>query len=89
MSQETVFQILKNLPEGCHVHRLDRFINGRVSLTKFKTVKMTIEIGIAELGSPHDDIHAVLSPFDNKLIPVLMFVEPSVYLANKAKGEVK
>ena len=87
MSLESVVEILDNLPKGCYPHQLINFVNGNVTLTRNKKVKLTIEIDIESLGSPHDDVHAVLSPFDNKLVPVLMFVEPAVYAAEVASGE--
>lgn len=65
----------KTLPKGLYPWPLRRFVNGKVSLTRRGTVKVPMEFEIAPLGSPYDDIRAVLDPEDNKLVPVLVFVD--------------
>lgn len=85
MSKETVMEVIEALPPGCYVHNLTNFINGSIATTKRKTVKLSIEIGIDQLGSPFDDLRAVASPLENKLVPLLLFVEPEVFL--KSKGD--
>ena len=74
---------LRKLPKGMHAHSLSSFVNGSASVTKRGTVKLSIEIGIEQLESPYTDVRAVLSPEDNVLVPVLVFVEPSVVLAGE------
>lgn len=75
---EQFLKAIKRLPVGFYAHPLRDFINGKASVTRRGTVKATIEIPIDQLGSPYDDLRAVLHPEDNKLIPVLLFVEPDV-----------
>lgn len=86
MSAEKVMDAVKRLPAGFHVHSLHNFVNGQVSTTKRGTVKLTIEIGIAQLGSPFDDLRAVMAPSRNQLVPLLLFVEPDVVLAALPAG---
>ncbi|MFC4275525.1 hypothetical protein [Achromobacter aloeverae] len=71
---------VKRLPVGFHPHLLVNFINGNVSTTRKGTVKLTIEIPIEPLGSPFTDLRAVTDPQENKLVPLLIFVEPDVVL---------
>lgn len=68
------------LPDGFYPHRLTSFINGEVALTKKKTIKLTIEINLDAMGSPYNDIRAITRPDDNQLVPLLVFVEPTVAL---------
>jgi hypothetical protein len=67
--------LLAAMPKGLYAHPIGNFINGTISTTKRGTVKIPLEIAIAQLGSPFDDLRAVLSPSDNKLIPLLLFVD--------------
>lgn len=74
---------IKRLPKGFYPHMLHKFVNGKVSLTRKNSVKLIIEIPLKDLGSPFNDLHAVLSPAANDLVPVLVFVEPAVVLTAK------
>lgn len=75
MSKERLIKAMERLPKGFHAHSIRRFVNGNVRTTNKGTVNVPIEIPIGPLGSPFDDLRAVLSPEDNKLIPVLVFID--------------
>lgn len=84
---EQFLKALNRLPDGFFAHPLRDFINGDVRVTRRGTVRATIEIPIDQLGSPYGDLRAVLNPEDNKLVPVLVFVEPEV-AAQQQEGKV-
>jgi hypothetical protein len=75
---EALINAIRALPDGFYVHPLSSFINGNVSTTKRGTVRVPIEIGIEQLGSPYADLRAVLNPENNKLIPLLLFIDPEI-----------
>ena len=75
---EALTKAIRALPDGFYVHPLSNFINGNVSTTKRGTVKVPIELGIEQLGSPYTDLRAVLNPEGNQLIPLLLFVDPEI-----------
>lgn len=86
MTIESVNTIVRDLPENVHVHPLTRFANGDVKLIgKGARVRITLEFSIEQLGSPFSDIRALLNPWDNKMVPLIMFVEPNV--ARAAGGD--
>lgn len=72
---------LSRRPMGFYIHPLAKFINGIVSSTRNKTIKFPIEIDREQLGSPFDDIRAVTNPQNNKLVPLLLIVEPDAVIA--------
>lgn len=75
---EALIEAIRALPDGFYAHPLSSFINGNVSTTKRGTVKIPIELGIEQLGSPYTDLRAVLNPEGNKLIPLMLFVDPEI-----------
>lgn len=84
-NNQALIDAVKRLPDGFYVHPLSSFINGVVSTTKRGTIKVPIELGIEQLGSPYVDLRAVMNPENNKLVPLLLFVDPEI--ASKATKE--
>lgn len=75
---EALIKAIRSLPDGFYVHPISSFVNGNVRTTKHKTVVVPVEIRIEQLGSPYEDLRAVLNPENNKLIPMLLFVDPDI-----------
>lgn len=73
-----IFKLAAKLNEEqkVYLHDLNHFINGVVSVTKRKTVKLTIEIPIDQLGGI-DDVRCVMAPHShrNKMVPMLCFID--------------
>ncbi len=80
-TQTKLQQALALLPDGFYVHNLTKFVNGTVKTTRKGAAHVPIEIGIEQLGSPFSDFRAVLNPADNKLVPLLLIIEPEVVFA--------
>ncbi|MFY3647759.1 hypothetical protein ACOTET_26695 [Achromobacter xylosoxidans] len=75
---EALIKAIRSLPDGFYVHPISSFVNGTVRTTKQKTIVVPVEISIEQLGSPYEDLRAVLNPENNKLIPLLLFVDPDI-----------
>lgn len=81
---DTFSEILSKLPPGCYPHAIAKFVDGTIRTTRDGCVVVPIKIGIEALGSPFNDLRAVLEPGGNDLIPVLVFIEPKAYEAARA-----
>lgn len=84
MSQETIDKIKKlseSLPAGCYLHSLQKFATGYNSPQAGKnkgTVSVTLRLGLEQIGASTQDLRALSEPYGNKLVPMLLFVEPEV-----------
>lgn len=81
---DTFSEILSKLPPGCYPHAIAKFVDGTVRTTRDGCVVVPIKIGIEALGSPFNDLRAVLEPSGNALIPILVFVDPKAFEDAKA-----
>ena len=84
MSAEKLSAVLKALPKGCYAHPLAAFINGELSITRRKTIKVPVEIPVSPLESPFKDVRAVMSPLNNKLVPMLIFIDPNEFSSSQS-----
>jgi len=85
MSHEQFLKVVDLLPgedRGVYFHNIRRFVNGKVT-TRKRTVKMTIELSLDELGArPDADLRDVFLPHaaGNTLVPMIVFVDPKMFL---------
>lgn len=91
MSKEDLFaaaDAVMDIP-GVYLHSLSKFTDGTVSINKKGIIKTPIALDIAALESPCDDIRAAHAPhcYENKLVPMLCFIEPEVFIASRRIGE--
>ena len=99
MSKEQFLQAVDLLPgpdRGFYMHSLHRFVNGKVTTTRKRTVKMTLELSLDELGARENaDLRDVFLPgaAENKLVPMIVFIDPEQFMsqaaATTAEGEPK
>jgi hypothetical protein len=92
MSREQFEQVLKLVPSddrGVYWFGLQRFTNGKVVTTRKGTVKVPLELNLADLTDrPNADLRDVFMPTaaDNtKLVPLIVFVDPEKFLATQPK----
>lgn len=85
MSREQFDQVIKMLPgreRGIYFKGLNQVLNGTISISRKGLIKVPVSIPLDQLGAKVDDLRAALMPdaADNDLVPMLVFVEPKVYL---------
>jgi len=90
MSKEELFiaaDAVMAIP-GVYLHSLSKFTDGTVSINKKGIIKTPIALDLASLESPIDDIRAAHAPhcYENKLVPMLCFIEPEIFMASRRVG---
>ncbi len=93
MSEEKKALFLKATGEilkipGTHLHHLQRFINGNISISKKGIIKFPMQLDILSLGAEVEDIRAILAPhlYGNKMIPIICFIDPEEYERGLMRG---
>jgi hypothetical protein len=96
MSDEKKALFLKATDEilkipGAHLHHLQRFINGNVSISKKGIIKFPMQLDINILETTVDDIRAIFAPhiYEGKMIPVICFIDPEEYEKGRATMPVE
>jgi len=91
MSKEDLFEIADVVMEipGVYLHSLTKFTNGNIRINKKGIITTPIALDIAALESPCDDIRAAHAPhcYENKIVPMLCFIEPDVFKSGRRIGE--
>lgn len=92
MSKETLRAPLDEILSipGVYVHSMHKFTNGKVSIDRKGVIKLPICLNAEELGGfVNDDIRVALPPhvWDNKLVPMLCFIDPDTYHAARREGQ--
>jgi len=67
--------IIPKMPAGCYAHPLANFLVGTTTINKAGVIKATLAVEASSLESPYNDVRALLSPEQNGLVPVLVFID--------------
>lgn len=66
---------LKRMPKYAYAQLLANYVNGTVQMTRKGTAKIPLELDIEQFGGPCGDIRDVISPTQNDLVPLILFVD--------------